>query len=93
MRIGLERRHVEHEREFAVRPRLVFDFYVPRFNLLIECDGDYWHSKPKVKTRDARKTAQARKLGYRVERLTESFINSDLLDSHLDSLLRQQSLL
>ena len=21
----------------------IFDFYLPKYNLLIECDGDYWH--------------------------------------------------
>jgi very-short-patch-repair endonuclease len=29
------------------------DIYVPHLNLSIECDGNYWHSLPNVKERDA----------------------------------------
>lgn len=24
-----------------------YDFYLPKYNILIECDGDYWHADPK----------------------------------------------
>lgn len=24
-----------------------YDFYLPEYNILIECDGDYWHADPK----------------------------------------------
>lgn len=82
--------------EFKVegsRKRDVFDFYAPAFNLLIECDGRYWHSQKGVKQRDAAKTKRAISLGYRVERLPEELIKSDRIRSHLLSLLNQQSLL
>jgi G:T-mismatch repair DNA endonuclease (very short patch repair protein) len=26
--------------------RYIFDFYLPKFNLVIECQGDYWHANP-----------------------------------------------
>jgi G:T-mismatch repair DNA endonuclease (very short patch repair protein) len=26
----------------------VFDFYLPEINLVIECQGDYWHSNPNI---------------------------------------------
>jgi len=25
----------------------VYDFYIPKYKLFIECDGDYWHANPK----------------------------------------------
>jgi G:T-mismatch repair DNA endonuclease (very short patch repair protein) len=25
----------------------VFDFYIPSKNLVIECQGDYWHANPR----------------------------------------------
>jgi very-short-patch-repair endonuclease len=84
---------VDFIREFAVTRTMVFDFYIASFNLLIECDGDYWHSKPGIKTRDAAKTRKALRLGYRVERMSESFIVNGDLASHLKGLLTQQSLL
>lgn len=33
----------------------IFDFYLPKYKMVIECDGDYWHSLPKMKIRDKRK--------------------------------------
>ena len=27
------------------------DFYIPRLNLVIECDGTYWHGSPEAKTK------------------------------------------
>ena len=26
----------------------IFDFYIPKINLLVEVDGDYWHGNPRV---------------------------------------------
>lgn len=62
--------------EFTIAKRLVFDFYVPAHNLLIECDGLYWHSLPGVKDRDIRKNKRARELGYEVIRLNENLIKN-----------------
>ncbi len=28
--------------------RFVFDFYLPDFNFVIECQGDYWHGNPDI---------------------------------------------
>jgi len=28
-----------------------YDFYLPKQNLLIECDGDYWHGNPQIYTK------------------------------------------
>lgn len=54
----------------------VVDFYVPRRRLVIECDGEYWHSLPGVKEKDARRDIWLRERGYRVLRLSESQIHS-----------------
>jgi very-short-patch-repair endonuclease len=66
--------------------RDVFDFYVPSFRLLIECDGKYWHSLKGVKQRDEAKSRRAIDLGYRVERLPENLINSFIIKDYLLSL-------
>lgn len=50
------------------------DFYIPRLNLVIECDGIYWHGLPKVKIRDRRKDEWLVKHGYRILRLPEPLI-------------------
>lgn len=51
--------------------RFVVDFYVPTSNLVIECDGTYWHSRPGDAERDARRDAWLSQHGYRVCRLKE----------------------
>lgn len=28
------------------KDNMVFDFYLPKYNFVIECQGDYWHSNP-----------------------------------------------
>ena len=30
----------------------IIDFYLPEYQLVIECNGDYWHSRPERKKRD-----------------------------------------
>jgi len=73
--------------EFNVGGRDVFDFYVPARNLLIECDGTYWHSLPGVEKRDALKTARAQKAGYAVVRFGEDLIQSPSFSDHLSRAL------
>lgn len=45
------------------------DFYLPKRNLVIECDGEYWHMNKKIKERDQRKDKLFGKLGYNILRL------------------------
>lgn len=35
-----------------------FDFYIPKSNLIIEIDGDYWHGNPDKYTKDELKNHQ-----------------------------------
>lgn len=46
--------NIEHILEHPVGP-WNFDLFVPSHNLLIECQGEYWHSLPKSKRNDAAK--------------------------------------
>lgn len=56
--------------------RYVVDFFVASRRLVIECDGLYWHSRPGMKERDARKDELLNALGYTVLRLPEAQIKS-----------------
>lgn len=58
-----------------------FDFIIG--DLVVECDGDYWHSLPGVKERDAEKDEFLSKQGYRILRLTETEIQSDPVECYL----------
>ena len=63
-------------REFRIKNR-VYDFYLPDFNMLIEADGTYWHSRPESIENDSYKNSLAESMGYRLVRLTEEQINSE----------------
>lgn len=60
--------------------RFSVDFAIPEKKVLIECDGDYWHSLPTSKSRDDRKDTLARSLGWKMLRLTETQINKNIDD-------------
>lgn len=54
------------------------DFYLPKKNLVIECDGEYWHMAQKAKLRDQRKDKVLEKLGYNILRLRgQDIINNN----------------
>lgn len=55
----------------------VVDFYLPDVKLVIECDGDYWHSREGAAEHDAQKDAALNALGVYVLRLKETEINKD----------------
>jgi very-short-patch-repair endonuclease len=57
--------------------RFIADFYIPAANLIVECDGVYWHSLPKAQKNDAAKDVAIAQHGYALLRLPESRILSD----------------
>jgi hypothetical protein len=76
--IGLELKKLllnyESQKKFG---RWWADFFVIDMNLVIECDGDYWHNLPGAKERDQRKDDWFRKNGYNIIRIPEHEINID----------------
>lgn len=55
----------------------VTDFFIPSIGAVIEADGDYWHSIPRVIERDKRKNKAILSEGYKLLRLTETEIKDD----------------
>lgn len=53
------------------------DFFIPSANLVIEADGEYWHSLPANKVRDRRKTTFLLNNGYQLLRLPERTVRSN----------------
>ncbi len=67
-------KQVEIDYVFQFRPEnfsMIYDFYISKLNLLIEFDGVYWHSLPKVKIRDVKKTQYAKENHYDLLRISE----------------------
>jgi transposase-like protein len=65
----------------------IYDFYLPKFNLIVECNGDYWHGHPRIfpkpnveqikgRKRDLCKSELAKKAGYAIYFIWESEVNA-----------------
>jgi very-short-patch-repair endonuclease len=95
----LEELGVNYETQKIVGGK-IYDFYIPSKNMLVEADGNYWHSKGKElkemsamqkKTfyNDIKKNAIAKNNGYELERVWEDEImeNYELTKSRFKYLL------
>lgn len=49
--------------------RWTVDLAIPTENVVIELDGEYWHSLPAMRERDERKDADLRRRGWTVRRV------------------------
>jgi len=56
------------------------DIYVPSLNLVIECDGDYWHKYPIGREIDRMRTSELIEKGFKVLRLWECEIKNMSLE-------------
>jgi G:T-mismatch repair DNA endonuclease (very short patch repair protein) len=85
----LKKLNVEYLVNYRIKNFLV-DFYIPTYNLVIECDGDYWHANPdfvkgkeltksQIKNidRDHRKNEMLFQEGIKLLRFWECEINND----------------
>lgn len=75
VRALLDTLEIEYEANTRIGSFFV-DILVPSRNLVIECDGTYWHSRPRMIQRDARKNVYLASRGYKVLRLPEPVIRS-----------------
>jgi very-short-patch-repair endonuclease len=62
--------------QHPINNKFIVDAYIPDKNIVIECDGDYWHSLEKVIKRDKAKNAYLTKCGYKMLRIPEHEIRS-----------------
>jgi len=55
----------------------IVDFALPLFNVVIYCDGEYWHRLPGRPEKDSRITINLEKEGFKVFRFWENEIKQD----------------
>lgn len=48
-----------------------YDFYIPEYNLLLEYDGVFWHSKKHNQKKDRKHDIEAKKRGFNITRVTD----------------------
>lgn len=80
----LKRRGLLFETQKIINGRFLVDAYIPSLNLIIEADGEYWHSLPRVVGKDKAENAYLTKCGYKLLRLTETEINNGSFKNKLN---------
>lgn len=79
VRYALQRAHINFLQEAKI-DKYRADFLLPQHNIVIECDGDYWHKIPGIEARDKRKDGLLQRHGYSVVRFTEKEIRKTSTD-------------
>lgn len=74
----LFRRGIEYIEQYNLGDKFALDFFLPEYQIVVECDGDYWHRLPKNVARDKSKNAYVKACGYSIYRFWESEINTDV---------------
>ncbi|KKT84987.1 MAG: Protein containing DUF559 [Candidatus Collierbacteria bacterium GW2011_GWA2_44_99] len=73
VRIRLKKAKIPFEQEVKIG-KYHSDFMIQNTNILIECDGDYWHGLPSAIAKDKVRDLILRTKGYEVLRFTETEI-------------------
>lgn len=77
LEVAMNDANIPFEPQFKLG-RWICDFGIPSHNIIIECDGVYWHNLPKQKEKDARKNKDVHKKGWKILRFWENEINDDI---------------
>lgn len=72
----LDELDVEYIIQFPIGEMHV-DIFIPSVQLVVECDGDYWHGRTGAKGHDYRRDQVIKRAGYQVIRIWESDIEED----------------
>lgn len=72
----LDSLNIKYRIQFPIKNWLI-DIYIPNKNLIIECNGNYWHSFPERIKRDKRLEDYAKENGYKLIWLWENDIEKD----------------
>jgi very-short-patch-repair endonuclease len=75
---GLERRGVTFVKQQGIDGLWVADALIPGARVVVECDGEYWHSRPEMQERDRKKDRYLSSRGYSVLRFPEEAIRADV---------------
>jgi len=74
----LQRRNINYQKQVPLCKIAIVDFYLPEYRIVIQCDGDYWHSLPKQKEKDIRQDTVLTFNGFNVYRFWEHEINKSV---------------
>jgi very-short-patch-repair endonuclease/endogenous inhibitor of DNA gyrase (YacG/DUF329 family) len=69
---------VEFQEQVLMFNKFLVDALIPSKNIIIQWDGEYWHTKPKRVLLDKSQDAYLKKCGYKVLRITDKQIKHNL---------------
>lgn len=71
----LKNRQIIFEKQKSLLKKYIVDIFIEP-NIVIECDGDYWHNRPGAQERDKMRDKNLHNAGYQVYRFWEHEINT-----------------
>lgn len=74
----LGERNIPYESQVLIADICIVDIYLPQQNAVIFCDGNYWHSLPRKKAKDAYHNSLLSSYGFKVYRFSETEIEKDI---------------
>lgn len=69
-------RNVDFFEQVLLFDRFTVDAFIPKYNLVVQFDGEYWHKKPKRVKLDISQDAYLTKCGMTVYRITDKEMKS-----------------
>lgn len=73
-----EKLNINYKRQYPIEKYgHQYDFYIPKYNLLVEMDGEYFHNLPNQKIKDLGQMQRCGELGYAIIRITDKQINKN----------------
>jgi len=76
LREQIEKNNIKFVHQYEL-DKFTCDFYLPKYNLLIEADGNYWHNYPHGTKTDEKKNKCAIRNGYNILHIWENEIKKD----------------
>ena len=77
MQKELEKRNYNFKTQFKILTYSV-DILLTDYNIIIECNGRYWHDKPKSREKNKQRDIKIEKEGYKVLRFWDDEIKKNI---------------
>jgi len=77
MQKELKKRNYNFETQFKILTYST-DILLTDYNIIIECDGRYWHDNPKSQERDKQRDIKIEKEGYKILRFWDDEIKKNI---------------
>jgi len=84
---GFKKYKINYIPQYPMYDKFVVDAYLPKYNLVVEAFGRYWHTIPKIQKKDFSKKNYLEKCGHKVVELWEDEIED--IDNCMKNLIKQ----